>query len=381
MLTIIGQDNIIRCLDRMYGKNKLEGEFIILSGPTSIGKTSIAKIYTSRILTDNEQEQDVIYNNLSKYKEVQGAEIYNLSGITNEELSSLLDVIKYSEHRKERRVLILDEAHNLSKANQDLLLLSLENISSYLTIFLCTTEVYRLRDALRARATLQCPLRDLSSDEVITVASHILIEKRLQFDITTPLVALHLARACNYNIRYLTTITKELPTDTRMKLSEINVIPPVDINEYLKLLVAVTTNNTLEAISLVNKFDDTRDLLTMLSEILVVIIGGKSKLIDNQEESYIKSSRLTESISTLQSLVSEMLVIGDNISSDQIKGLIFKYTLEKNKKKPRGENNIPKTIGTSEINKTIKEIHTKKIANGIKDKGGNNSFIDDSLFS
>ena len=129
-----------------YIKHWLETDAVpsvlLFHGNPGLGKSSIAKLMAIEMTTDEETRQEsvdaVIYNN----KSTSGVKLFSMSKIQDreEEIRKVSSELQMNFVNTQHKVLILDEAHEMSKAAQDSILVELEHLPKGLDVFGCTTD-------------------------------------------------------------------------------------------------------------------------------------------------------------------------------------------------------------------------------------------------
>lgn len=130
---VIGQDAAVTNLKQLFAKNRAPHTFLF-TGPSGCGKTTLARI------VGNMLDCAVVEVDAARY-----------SGI--DQMRALLDGAKYAGLQGGgRKLYIIDEAHSLSKATWQTLLLSTEQPPEHLYFALCTTEPDKVPKTIRTRA-------------------------------------------------------------------------------------------------------------------------------------------------------------------------------------------------------------------------------------
>ena len=128
------QDSIIKTLTGAI-KKKQYPNVILLKGPSGIGKTSIAKVYTASLMCENRKEEDIDPCGICKFCESTflGEDMGNikyLSGRIDSGVDFYRNFIETLESGgtlfSNIKIVIIDEAHGLSPQALEVLLTPLE---------------------------------------------------------------------------------------------------------------------------------------------------------------------------------------------------------------------------------------------------------------
>ena len=152
---VIGQDGTVKQLQGALEKGNL-GHALIFAGTRGCGKTTSARIVARTLNPDlSEAEMAMVVS------EVDAA---SNTGVDN--VRELIENIRYSS--KGHKVIILDEAHMLSKNAFNALLKTLEEPPPDTTFILSTTEPHKLLPTVRSR----CATYEFTDVDVETLADH-----------------------------------------------------------------------------------------------------------------------------------------------------------------------------------------------------------------
>lgn len=146
---VIGQDETVRSLKSLLSGGHLPHAFLF-TGPSGVGKTTLARILATAV----------------------GCEPQNLLEIdaaTNSGVESMREVLAGLKYRgmgsSSTRVVIVDEAHALSKQTWASLLLAIEEPPEYVYWALCTTEVDKVPKTIKTRCHTY-NLRAVTDDQI-----------------------------------------------------------------------------------------------------------------------------------------------------------------------------------------------------------------------
>lgn len=131
---IIGQGEIVRSLQKVIKDNSSRAFLFI--GPSGVGKTTIARIAAHEV-------------GCAVPLEIDGATFTSI-----ENMRVLTEGLKYRPlDTQNRKAIIIDECHAISRAGIQSLLKSLEEPPSWCRWFLCTTEGTKILDTIKRRCT------------------------------------------------------------------------------------------------------------------------------------------------------------------------------------------------------------------------------------
>lgn len=131
---IIGNKEVIESLKSVLARDAPPSTFLF-TGPGGSGKTTLARI-VAKIL--NVADADFTEQNASSER-----------GIAN--IRELADNLKFSPLHGDKKFILLDEAHMLTKPSQEALLKTLEEPPSYVHIAICTTNPEALKQTFKRR--------------------------------------------------------------------------------------------------------------------------------------------------------------------------------------------------------------------------------------
>ncbi|MGH9608039.1 MAG: ATP-binding protein [Bryobacteraceae bacterium] len=128
-----GQPSTVAALEKQL-RSKSCPHVWLLVGPSGVGKTTIARIIARELSVDDVQEIDAASN----------------SGV--EATRALVQGAQFKSLLSDRKMVILDECHTLSKQAWQPLLKILEEPPPHLYFALCTTEAWKVPETIRTRS-------------------------------------------------------------------------------------------------------------------------------------------------------------------------------------------------------------------------------------
>jgi DNA polymerase III delta prime subunit len=147
--TLIGQDALVASLKKQFDSGRIP-HFYIISGPPGSGKTTLARIIATYL-----QTRGAVDGSVKKYdiKEVNAS---NTNGI--DDIRAIIEGMRYQPiGGSKAKVVIMDEAHQITAAAQNALLTETEDVSDFVYYIFCTTNVSKINAALKRRAFVITP--------------------------------------------------------------------------------------------------------------------------------------------------------------------------------------------------------------------------------
>jgi len=132
--TFVGNTEVAESLQKICQREKPPAAFLFI-GPPGSGKTTLARIVKSMLHCSN-----------TDFKELNAADDRGIEAIRK-----LIENMRYAPLDGERKVYLLDEAHQLTKPSQEALLKALEEPPSYVHWVICTTNPEALKATFKRR--------------------------------------------------------------------------------------------------------------------------------------------------------------------------------------------------------------------------------------
>lgn len=188
---VVGQEHIKPILRAMVRSGKMPPA-LIFGGTRGTGKTTCARILAAALNCSQRAEDGDACGKCAHCKSVQktnSTSVLEVDAASNggvEEVRKIKDMCMYS-HEAEWRVILLDEAHSMSKEAFNALLKLLEEPPPNTVFVLLTTEVDRILETVRSRSMpfefrrmrlsdIKGRLSDIARSEELEVADDLLTE-------------------------------------------------------------------------------------------------------------------------------------------------------------------------------------------------------------
>lgn len=164
---LVGQDELIGTLTSQFASNRIP-HFYIISGPIGAGKTTLSRILALILQTQVKCESikdlhNLPWNDYKKY-DIHEINAANKNGI--DDIRSIVEMMKYTPMAPSKaKVVILDEAHQLTNAAQNALLTETEDVAKHVFYIFCTSAISKIIPALQRRAYIVSP-KPLDSEAI-----------------------------------------------------------------------------------------------------------------------------------------------------------------------------------------------------------------------
>lgn len=290
---VVGQQSLIAWLDSMLNQDKVP-HVLMMVGQPGIGKTSIAKIIACEIAYKSKPDKlaEAKEKVIDKNENTSAVRLYNMSNLKSQD--AVLEVrndLTVGLSSTRRKVVIMDEAHGMSEAAQDSLLVKFEALENDVWVIICSTDITSFREAFVSRCivrNLQLPtqreIKSLLSNEIKTAG--------LKFNIPLPMAQAFILSNCGYEPRRISNFIAALDSSkvvTKDDLLSFNVAQ--DEKVYATLIRYLYSNNVVDGLQFINDMSTgfSATAVSMLIELTKVALGSPSYLVSRDTCDYLQN--------------------------------------------------------------------------------------------
>lgn len=166
---LVGQDALIETLNSQFLSNRIP-HFFIISGFPGAGKTTLARIIAMILQSPNQFSESIKNLDDLPWKDYKKLDIHEINAANKngiDDVRQIVEMMKYQPMAPSRaKIVILDEAHQLTTPAQNALLTETEDVAKHVYYIFCTSALTKILPALQRRAYIISP-KPLSSDCVI----------------------------------------------------------------------------------------------------------------------------------------------------------------------------------------------------------------------
>jgi DNA polymerase-3 subunit gamma/tau len=198
---IVGQRHVTQTLENAIRQNRLAHAYIFC-GTRGVGKTTTARILAKCLNCVNGPTAEPC-NACDACREITAGgslDVLEIDAASNrgiDQIRELREMVRYAPASGRYKVVILDEAHQLTDEASNALLKTLEEPPEKVVFILATTEPEKLADTIKSRAQL-FQFRSLTFQEIAGALQHITKEENLEIE---PGAIAVLARAAEGSVR------------------------------------------------------------------------------------------------------------------------------------------------------------------------------------
>ncbi len=253
---IVGQRHVTQTLENALRQNRLAHAYIFC-GTRGVGKTTTARILAKCLNCVNGPTAEPC-NVCDACREITAGgslDVLEIDAASNrgiDQIRELREMVRYAPASGRSKVVILDEAHQLTDEASNALLKTLEEPPEKVVFILATTQPEDLADTIKSRAQL-FQFRSLTFQEIAGALEHIAREENLQIE---PGAIAVLARAAEGSVRDGLSLLEQAIAYSGGKITDAQVreLLGVVAEEVLDDLVeAIASHSAEQALTLVQR--------------------------------------------------------------------------------------------------------------------------------
>ena len=253
---IVGQRHVTQTLENAIRQNRLAHAYIFC-GTRGVGKTTTARILAKCLNCVNGPTPEPC-NVCDACREITSGgslDVLEIDAASNrgiDQIRELREMVRYAPASGRYKVVILDEAHQLTDEASNALLKTLEEPPEKVVFILATTEPEKLADTIKSRAQL-FQFRSLTFQEIAGALERITKEEKLEIE---PGAIAVLARAAEGSLRDGLSLLEQAIAYSGDKITDAQVreLLGVVAEDVLDDLVEAIANHSAErALALVQR--------------------------------------------------------------------------------------------------------------------------------
>ena len=275
---VIGQEAVVRILKATVRKGSYESSYLF-SGPSGVGKTTAGRILAKAILCEQTNDGNPC-NTCQSCKRFDEDQHFGYRELDAASFGGKEDMVRlrdeaYFQAVGGKKILLIDECHDISRQGQDALLKQVEESPEHLVYIFCTTEPDSMKKALRDR----CMEFQVSKVDTETIAV------RLEY------ICLKEGFECDKGaLRLIADLSKGHVRNAIQTLEEVSYLGPISVDNFKAIsknydedVYAILSNlgtaldKALEACrrasSLISVSDLYNSIIAMLGDTAKVIYG------------------------------------------------------------------------------------------------------------
>jgi DNA polymerase III subunit gamma/tau len=288
---IVGQQHVTRTLANAIESNRVAHAYIF-SGVRGVGKTTAARILAKALNCANgpTAQPDNTCDSCREISAGTSLDVLEIDAASNrgiDQIRELREMVRYAPASSRYKVVILDEAHQLTDEASNALLKTLEEPPDRVVFILATTRAEDLVETIKSRAQL-FQFRSLTFQEISGQIEHIAKAENLKIESGAVAV---LARAAEGSLRDGLSLLEQAMAYSEDTIGDAQVrelLGVVAENTLDELVAAIATQSAERALGLVHRLiadghnlqHFCREAIRHFRNLLVTrVCGGDSELV------------------------------------------------------------------------------------------------------
>lgn len=285
---VIGQEIAVTVLRSSVSKKRYSSSYLF-SGPSGVGKTTIGRIFAKAVLCSSPVEGNPCCS-CESCRLFEEEKNFNYAELDAASVGGKEDMVKLKDDAAfvsigNKKIILLDEAHDISKQGQDALLKQVEQCPEHLIYIFCTTEPEKLKPTLRNRCT-QFLFSRVSSDLILKRLKQVCELEKLTYEEGALKViadrsnghvrdSLKLLEEASYFGSVTVDIVTKISVDYAEQIFEILVNLGINLHRSLEVCSSITTY--------ISVWDLYEQMILMVSDAVKVLYGYEDFLPKRKE--------------------------------------------------------------------------------------------------
>lgn len=253
-----GQEHVVTTLKNQIIHDRI-GHAYLFCGTRGTGKTTVAKLFAKAVNCEHPLEDGSPCNECATCKSISSGsslDVVEMDAASNNGVDNIRDIrenVQYSPTAGKFKVYIIDEAHMLSGGAFNALLKTLEEPPSYVIFILATTESHKIPITIRSRCQ-KYDFRRIGLEVIYSRLMELLQREGIEAE---EKAIRYVAKVADGSMRDALSLLDQCisyylgQTLTYEKVLE--VLGAVDVEIFNELMRYVTTNDTMQALRIVDE--------------------------------------------------------------------------------------------------------------------------------
>lgn len=325
---VIGHKAIVQFLQHKIETDNLP-QVIIFHGNPGLGKTSISNILAVEVnaIARPDLRESLERDVIDEDKSVSCVKKFNMSSLKDEEVEAVLSEVSVGLSNTGRKVLILDECHGMTKAQQDAILVLIDPPPKGVYVIMCTTEIGSLRGQLVSRGKAVLYLKSFSSLEVNQLAKRIIAKNRLTFDIGESKFLYYLSLYTERQARNILNLLSNFEPGSNVSNDTLEVFIDVTVTRKVLKLIEYLYVSMAGGIEFIQDLRIDNVLIEALIAVTSVATGNRTDKLTQEELQWVNSFFRTRDISNLIKFTAELSSL-DELTRRRVTGVFMRNCVD-----------------------------------------------------